>query len=250
MGLAPIYQQPRTTVPLKSRNLLGGFWPCPAFTALPWISVVGAARIAATGCGRGRHGGTIWDDGPSSPARMPDPGMSPTRMRSPSRLPLRRGSGSGRCPDCGEPSHAVHSRAVRRPADLPCLGREVRLELAVRRLYCRNPACSRLQQDGTAVKSRAHHHMEQRANGGTGGQAENAEAPELRAQQLRPPSPSRASRRLNHASCGRAARPGKAKRCISAASATSVRRGGDAMRGAAHGHNQISWRWHLNSLAG
>ena len=50
---------------------------------------------------------------------------------------------ASRCPDCGEPSHAVHSRAVRRPADLPCLGREVRLELAVRRLYCRNPACSR-----------------------------------------------------------------------------------------------------------
>ena len=50
---------------------------------------------------------------------------------------------SGRCPDCGEPSHAVHSRTVRRPADLPCLGRQVRLELAVRRLYCRNAACSR-----------------------------------------------------------------------------------------------------------
>ena len=50
---------------------------------------------------------------------------------------------SGRCPDCGEPSHAVHSRTVRRPADLPCLGGQVRLELAIRRLYCRNPACSR-----------------------------------------------------------------------------------------------------------
>ncbi|RAI54616.1 transposase family protein [Roseicella frigidaeris] len=50
---------------------------------------------------------------------------------------------SGRCPDCGEPSHTVHSRAVRYPADLPCLGRQVRLELALRRLYCRNPACSR-----------------------------------------------------------------------------------------------------------
>jgi transposase len=49
----------------------------------------------------------------------------------------------GRCADCGEPSHAVHSRTVRRPADSPCLGCEARLELAVRRLYCRNPACSR-----------------------------------------------------------------------------------------------------------
>ncbi len=32
---------------------------------------------------------------------------------------------------------------MRRPADLPCLGRQVRLEVAVRRLYCRNPACTR-----------------------------------------------------------------------------------------------------------
>ncbi|MBX6745077.1 MAG: transposase family protein, partial [Acetobacteraceae bacterium] len=50
---------------------------------------------------------------------------------------------SGCCPDCGQRSSAVHSCSVRCPADLPCLGREVRLELAVRRLYCRNPACSR-----------------------------------------------------------------------------------------------------------
>jgi zinc-finger of transposase IS204/IS1001/IS1096/IS1165 len=50
---------------------------------------------------------------------------------------------ASRCPDCGKPSHVVHSRTVRRPADLPCLGREVCLELALRRLYCRNPACSR-----------------------------------------------------------------------------------------------------------
>jgi len=47
------------------------------------------------------------------------------------------------CPDCGEPSEAVHSRTLRRPADLPCLGREARLELMMRRLYCRNAACSR-----------------------------------------------------------------------------------------------------------
>src|SRR5919202_631539 len=50
---------------------------------------------------------------------------------------------SARCPDCSKPSQAVHSRTLRRPADLPCLGREVRLALAVRRLYCRNPACPR-----------------------------------------------------------------------------------------------------------
>ena len=46
--------------------------------------------------------------------------------------------------------------------------------------------------------------MKQRTNRRTGRQAQAAEAPNLRAQQLRPPSPSRASRRLHHASCGRA----------------------------------------------
>jgi transposase len=49
----------------------------------------------------------------------------------------------GRCPDCGRISNAVHSRYHRNPADLPSLGREVRLSLRVRRFYCRNPACGR-----------------------------------------------------------------------------------------------------------
>jgi transposase len=46
----------------------------------------------------------------------------------------------GRCPDCGRISNAMHSR---NPADLPSLGREVRLSLRVRRFYCRNPECGR-----------------------------------------------------------------------------------------------------------
>jgi len=37
----------------------------------------------------------------------------------------------------------VHSRYYRRPADLPSLGRAVRVSLRVRRFYCRNAACSR-----------------------------------------------------------------------------------------------------------
>jgi transposase len=49
----------------------------------------------------------------------------------------------GRCPDCGRASRAVHSRYRRRPADLPSLGRAVRVDLRVRRFYCRNAACSR-----------------------------------------------------------------------------------------------------------
>src|SRR4051812_20643292 len=49
----------------------------------------------------------------------------------------------GRCPDCGRASRAVHSRYRRRPADLPSLGRAVRLDLRLRRFYCRNAACTR-----------------------------------------------------------------------------------------------------------
>jgi len=49
----------------------------------------------------------------------------------------------GRCPDCGKKSRAVHSRYRRHPADLPSLGRAVRVSLRVRRFYCRNAACPR-----------------------------------------------------------------------------------------------------------
>src|SRR5215213_6925632 len=49
----------------------------------------------------------------------------------------------GRCPECGQASRAVHSRYRRRPADLPSLGRTVRLDLRLRRFYCRNAACTR-----------------------------------------------------------------------------------------------------------
>src|SRR4051795_5883987 len=49
----------------------------------------------------------------------------------------------GRCPGCGQASRAVHSRYRRRPADLPSLGRAVRLDLRLRRFYCRNAACTR-----------------------------------------------------------------------------------------------------------
>ena len=48
-----------------------------------------------------------------------------------------------RCPDCGRASRAVHSRYRRRPADLPSLGRALRIDLRVRRFYCRNAACAR-----------------------------------------------------------------------------------------------------------
>src|SRR5947209_20396187 len=47
------------------------------------------------------------------------------------------------CPTCLTPSHAIHSYYRRHPADLPSLGHTVCLKLAVRRFYCRNPACPR-----------------------------------------------------------------------------------------------------------
>ena len=34
-----------------------------------------------------------------------------------------------------------HSRYTRRPGDLPCVGRQVHLQLNVRRFFCDNPAC-------------------------------------------------------------------------------------------------------------
>ncbi|MGV0977166.1 MAG: ISL3 family transposase [Azonexus sp.] len=45
------------------------------------------------------------------------------------------------CPSCGETGTREHSRYIRRPGDLPCVGRQVRLQLNVRRFFCDNPAC-------------------------------------------------------------------------------------------------------------
>lgn len=45
------------------------------------------------------------------------------------------------CPGCGIVSDWIHSRYVRRLADMAIGGRPVRIELQVRRLYCENLAC-------------------------------------------------------------------------------------------------------------
>jgi transposase len=47
------------------------------------------------------------------------------------------------CPVCGSDAHRIHSRYTRRLADLPCLGRAVRLHVAVRRFSCPQPQCPR-----------------------------------------------------------------------------------------------------------
>lgn len=48
-----------------------------------------------------------------------------------------------RCPLCGQPSTRIHSRYVRRVADLPWHGVAMRLDLHVRRFFCLVPACPR-----------------------------------------------------------------------------------------------------------
>jgi transposase len=47
------------------------------------------------------------------------------------------------CPRCEERAHAVHSRYTRTIADLPIGARRVRLQVHVRRFFCRNVACGR-----------------------------------------------------------------------------------------------------------
>jgi transposase len=47
------------------------------------------------------------------------------------------------CPQCAQPTAAIHSRYPRRVADLPFTGIRVQLNLQVRKFFCRNPECSR-----------------------------------------------------------------------------------------------------------
>ena len=47
------------------------------------------------------------------------------------------------CPLCGKPSARIHSRYLRKFADLPCGGRQVRLLVQVRKCLCDTPDCSR-----------------------------------------------------------------------------------------------------------
>lgn len=47
------------------------------------------------------------------------------------------------CPLCGTPSQAIHSYYRRRPLDLPCAGQMIRLQLSVRKFFCRVSRCTR-----------------------------------------------------------------------------------------------------------
>ncbi|HEY4386773.1 MAG TPA: ISL3 family transposase [Ktedonobacteraceae bacterium] len=47
------------------------------------------------------------------------------------------------CPLCSTLSSAIHSYYRRRPLDLPCAGRPIRLLLTVKKFFCRNASCQR-----------------------------------------------------------------------------------------------------------
>jgi transposase len=47
------------------------------------------------------------------------------------------------CPACQETSSRIHTQYQRCPADLPCVGYTVQLNLKVPRFFCDNTACSR-----------------------------------------------------------------------------------------------------------
>jgi transposase len=58
-------------------------------------------------------------------------------------LELTATAPSAPCPLCATPSRHVHSRYQRQLADLPWGTRPVRLQLLLRKFFCRNPACAR-----------------------------------------------------------------------------------------------------------
>jgi transposase len=56
---------------------------------------------------------------------------------------VRSTTPSSCCPLCSESSSHIHSYYHRTLKDAPCVGRQLQLELSVRKFLCRNPDCSR-----------------------------------------------------------------------------------------------------------
>lgn len=48
------------------------------------------------------------------------------------------------CPLCFTPSSIIHSYYRRKPLDLSCAGRPIRVLLAVKKFFCREPGCKGL----------------------------------------------------------------------------------------------------------
>jgi len=47
------------------------------------------------------------------------------------------------CPLCAVPPSAIRSSYRRKPLDLPCAARSIRLLLTVKKFFCREPSCQR-----------------------------------------------------------------------------------------------------------
>ena len=58
-------------------------------------------------------------------------------------IAVRAESGVAECPLCGARSSRIHSRYDRQAADLPCVGKEIRLRVITRRFVCEVPHCRR-----------------------------------------------------------------------------------------------------------
>src|SRR5436190_17545020 len=58
-------------------------------------------------------------------------------------ITVRHASRSSPCPECGTSSERIHSRYLRRVADLPLAGRPVRLVVVARRFRCGADLCGR-----------------------------------------------------------------------------------------------------------
>jgi transposase len=50
---------------------------------------------------------------------------------------------SSLCPLCRTPSYAIHSYYRRKPLELPCAGKTIRLLLSVKKFFCHGESCPR-----------------------------------------------------------------------------------------------------------
>lgn len=83
----------------------------------------------------------------AKPTLLPDPTCLHLRLLDASHTAITAvvttTSEEAECPLCHWHSTRIHSRYVRRVADLPWMGCAVHLELHVRRFFCSNPECAR-----------------------------------------------------------------------------------------------------------
>src|SRR5215470_11053050 len=87
-----------------------------------------------------------WQGMPSTPLLPLPQGLEITSIsETPEKLLVRVSSHrtSSCCPLCGVASSTIHSYYRRKPRDLPCAGRPLRLRLSVKKFFCRQATCAR-----------------------------------------------------------------------------------------------------------